>query len=379
MNRPLPFGIGTAEAPGEAMKDKGSATTIGTRLLGLTQRLRPVALATPVTASASPESVRIVSPVTGGHRAGAAEISAALPAPTRASAADLAEPPDAPSHESGKPEDHGEPAAPEGARPVRTRQEATVANPCAPVCYVYGIVPACTHLPEGLMGTGGGRVRLVRHGALAGVISEIPAAGALGSREDLLAHESVVASLAARTTMLPLRFSAVVTTADAVAKEMLEPYYDWFTGILAELEGRAEFSVSGTYVQDTVLREVLAEEPEVMRLRESLRGLPEDTGYYERVRLGELIVHALDAKREVDTEDLAQTLSQYAVAVAPRPPVNEDTAADAAFLVADDDRANFRKAVDELGYRWAGRIKLHVLGPLAPYDFVPSPPGGQYC
>jgi hypothetical protein len=359
------------------MKDKGSATTIGTRLLGLTQRLRPVAVACPVTAAASPESVRVVSPVpliTGGHRAGAAEISAAPPAPPRASAADLAQQPDAPSDES---EHHGETR--EGARPVTIRQEVTIANPCAPVCYVYGIVPAGTRLPRGLMGTGGGRVRLIRHGGLAGVVSEIPAAGALGSREDLLAHESVVASLAARTTMLPLRFSAVVTTADAVANEMLEPYYDWFTGILADLEGRAEFSVSGTYVQDTVLREVLAEEPEVMRLRESLRGMPEDTGYYERVRLGELIVHALDAKREVDTEDLVQTLAQYAVAVAPRPPVNEDTAADAAFLVADDDRANFRKAVDELGYRWAGRIKLRLLGPLAPYDFVPSPPGGQYC
>ncbi|MGH3375340.1 MAG: GvpL/GvpF family gas vesicle protein [Actinoallomurus sp.] len=247
-----------------------------------------------------------------------------------------------------------------------------------PVCYVYGIVPASTCLPAGLLGTGGGRVRLVRHGALAGVISELPPAGALGTRQDLLAHESVVASLAARTAMLPLRFSAVVTTADAVVEKMLVPYYDWFTGILADLSGRAEFSVSGTYVQDTVLREVLAEEPEVMRLRESLRGLPEDTGYYERVRLGELIVQALDAKREVDTADLVHTLSRHAVAVAPRPPVDEDTAADAAFLVGDDDRTGFRRAVDELGYRWAGRIRLRVLGPLAPYDFVPLPPGGPY-
>ncbi len=268
--------------------------------------------------------------------------------------------------------------ASEGARPVTTRQEEAEGTD-AHVCYVYGIVPAGTRLPAGLLGTGGGRVRLVRHGALAGVISEIPQTGALGTREDLLAHENVVASLSARTTMLPLRFSAVVTTAGAVTTDMLEPYYDWFTGILADLDGRAEFSVSGTYVQDTVLREVLAEEPEVMRLRESLRGLPEEAGYYERVRLGELIVHALDAKREVDTEDLVQTLSRHAVAVAPRPPVNEDTAADAAFLVSDDDRATFRRAVDELGYRWAGRIRLRVLGPRAPYDFVPTPPGGPWC
>jgi hypothetical protein len=362
------------------MRYTGSAGVIGTRLLGLTQRLRLVTAPYPIPAPASLEPMRVISPIpsAGAGRATIAEISAVPPAdgPTallggaeETGIEDLAD-----WHENtGAPY-----PASEGPRPVTTRQEAGVESPDARVCYVYGIVPARTDLPEGLLGTGGGKVRLVRHGDLAAVISEIPAAGALGSREDLLAHESVVASLSARTTMLPLRFSAVVTTADAVAGEILAPYYDWFTGILADLEGRAEFSVSGTYVQDTVLREVLAEEPEVMRLRESLRGLPEEAGYYERVRLGELIVHALDAKREVDTEDLVQTLSRHAVAVAPRPPVNEDTAADAAFLVSDEDRADFQRAVDELGYRWAGRIRLRVLGPLAPYDFVPSPPGGPW-
>jgi hypothetical protein len=255
-------------------------------------------------------------------------------------------------------------------------QQASVEVPEARVCYVYGIVPACTCLPEDLLGAGGGDVTLVRYGDLAGVISEIPPTGALGTREDLRAHENVVAALAERTTMLPLRFGAVVTTADAVSREMLEPYYDWFTDVLKELQGCAQFSVSGMYVQDAVLREVLAEEPEVMRLRESLRGLPEDAGYYDRVRLGELIVHAMDAKREVDTEDLVQTLSRYAVSVTPRQPLGDDTAADAAFLVADADRANFERAVDELSYRWAGRIRLRVCGPVAPYDFVPQPPGG---
>jgi hypothetical protein len=249
-----------------------------------------------------------------------------------------------------------------------------VEDESARVCYVYGIVSADARLPEGLTGTGGGEVSLVRHGDLAGVVSEMPTDDALGTREDLLAHEGVVAALAADHTIVPLRFGAVVTTADAVVDEMLGPYYDWFTAVLADLSGRIEFSVSGTYVQDTVLREVLEEEPEVMRLRESLRDLPEDAGYYDRVRLGELIVQALDAKRARDTEELVETLAPHAVAVAPREPVGEDTAADAAFLVVAEDRARFEQAVDELGHRWADRIRLRQLGPLAPYDFVPPPP-----
>jgi hypothetical protein len=242
----------------------------------------------------------------------------------------------------------------------------------ARACYVYGLVPADACLPEGLTGIGRGEVSLVRHRDLAGVVSEIASDAVLGTGEDLRAHDRVVASLAAQHAVLPMRFGAVVTTADAVVTEMLRPYHDWFTAVMADLTGRMEFTVTGTYVQDTVLREVLLEQPEAMRLRKTLDELPEDAGYSERVQLGELIVQALEAKRAVDTEALLHTLAPYAVAVATRESVDEEIAADVAFLIADEDRARFDQAVDELGRRWAGRIRLCQIGPLAPYHFVPE-------
>jgi hypothetical protein len=238
---------------------------------------------------------------------------------------------------------------------------------------VYGIVRAGARLPEGLKGTGGGEVFLVRHGDVAGVVSEIPPERALGNREDLFAHEGVVASLAAETTMLPLRFGAVVTTADALVEEMLVPYHDWFEAVLTDLTGCREFAVVGVYVEDAVLREVLEEEPEALQLRERVREMPEEAAYYDRIRLGELIVKALDDKRLADTDALVEALEPYAAAVAPREPAGEDTAADVAFLVTDRDRPRFEHAVNELGDHWAGRIRLRMVGPLAPYDFVPSP------
>jgi len=215
---------------------------------------------------------------------------------------------------------------------------------------------------------------MIRHRDVAGVISELPAEQVLGTREDLLAHEGVVASLAAETTILPLRFGAVVTTSDALVEEMLAPYHAWFAAVIADLTGRREFAIVGTYVEDTVLHEVLEEEPEASRLRERVRKVPEDAAYYDRIRLGELIVQALADKRAADTEALAQALEPYAVAVTMREPIGEDTAADVAFLVADEDRPRFEQATDDLGERWSGRIGLRMLGPLAPYDFVPSHP-----
>jgi hypothetical protein len=247
----------------------------------------------------------------------------------------------------------------------------------APACYVYGVVRADTRLPEDLTGIAGGGVSLVRHGDLAAAVSEISPMRALGTRDDLLAHEAVVEALANETTTLPLRFGAVVTTADALAEEMLGPHADWFLDVLDDLNDAREFAVSGVYVEDVVLREVLQEDPEAARLRERVRELPEDAAYYDRIRLGELIVKALEDKRQADTDELITALEPYATAVAQREPAGEDAAADAAFLVTHRRLPEFEQAVDRLGERWSGRVRLRMVGPLAPYDFVPTPPGEE--
>src|SRR5689334_19555425 len=62
------------------MRYKGSAGVLGARLLGLTQRLRPVPF--PAAAPASLEQLSVISPIPGAgtRRARIAEISATPPA-----------------------------------------------------------------------------------------------------------------------------------------------------------------------------------------------------------------------------------------------------------------------------------------------------------
>jgi hypothetical protein len=240
------------------------------------------------------------------------------------------------------------------------------------VCYLYAIVPADARLPEGLTGTRGGEVSLVRHEDLAVAVSMMRPDKALGTRDDLLAHNRVLSSLAEETTTLPLRFGAVVTTAEAAIEEMLAPNYEWFEDVMDDLAGRREFAVVGIYVEDVVIQEVLDEQPEASQLRERIRELPEDAAYYDRIRLGEIIVQALDGKRNVDTEALMEALTPYTVDAATRQAASEDTAVDAVFLVDDAAREDFEQTLDELGDRWAGRVRLRMLGPLPPYDFVPA-------
>jgi hypothetical protein len=133
-----------------------------------------------------------------------------------------------------------------------------------------------------------------------------------------------------------------------------------------------QYTVKGRYEQDVVLREVLEDDEELRALQEHVRTLPEDASYYDRVKLGELVVAAIEQKREADAAELYERLEALAVAVSAHPPVQPEDVIDAALLIDRADIDAFGEAVEALGEAWSGRIRFRLLGPLAPYDFVAS-------
>lgn len=236
--------------------------------------------------------------------------------------------------------------------------------------YIYGVVPADAVLPEGLRGLGpSGTVSLVADSKVAAVVGDVPLDRPLGTRDDLIAHESVVDAVAGATTILPMRFPAVIEES-GVVEELLGPNEEYFLRVLADLEGRVQYTVKGRYEQDVVLREVLEHDQELRALQERVRTLPEDASYYDRVKLGELVVAALEERREADAADLYDRLEALAVAVVAHPPAQPEDVIDAALLIDRADVEAFGEAVEALGDAWSGRIRFRLLGPLAPYDFV---------
>ncbi|MER7786741.1 GvpL/GvpF family gas vesicle protein [Streptomyces sp. NPDC097640] len=244
-----------------------------------------------------------------------------------------------------------------------------------PACYVYGVIPdegadqAVKDLPA--VGAPDSPVTFVRDRGLAAVVSEVPMDQPLGTPDDLRAHARVLDSLAASgLPVLPLRFGTVERDPRAVAEELLTEGHDDFTWALDRLRGSAQFTLRARYVQDEVLREVLDEHVEARRLREELEGLPEDAGYDLRIQLGQLVVEAVGAKREVDAREIEQRVAPFALAVATSEPESAEGVVNAAFLIEDKQRGAFEQAAEELARRWNGRVRLRLLGPLAPYDFV---------
>ena len=78
-----------------------------------------------------------------------------------------------------------------------------------------------------------------------------------------------------------------------------------------------------------------------------------------------------------DLQTLVGAVAPYAAAIAPRASSAVDGAVDAAFLVRRPQRSGFEQAAEDLARFWRNRIRLRLLGPLAPYDFAGTLPGGR--
>ncbi|WP_308818520.1 GvpL/GvpF family gas vesicle protein [Pseudonocardia alni] len=244
--------------------------------------------------------------------------------------------------------------------------------------YVYAVVAADIDLPEGLTPVGGGEeVAVIDHGRLAAVVSDVPRDAPLGSREDLLAHERTVNTLAGSTTVLPMRFGGVVDDDRAVVDELLAAHQEYFAWALEQLDGCRQFVLAGRYDSDRLVAGIVEADPEIQQLGEAVRGKDPDATYYERIRLGEAIAGHVERIRSDDADLAVERLGPFAVATSVKEPASEDGAVELALLVHRDRVGDFEQAVDALGDEWDERVRLRLIGPVAPYDFLPEPPEAE--
>jgi hypothetical protein len=237
-------------------------------------------------------------------------------------------------------------------------------------CYLYGIVAADVVVPADLKGLHDQAVSLVPYADVAAVTSLLDSEQTLAGREELMAHSRVLDALATLGPVIPVRFGSVLQDQDAVRTDLLEPGHDRYHAMLDDLAGQTQFVVRARYDEEQILTEVVAENPEIAQLRAATRDSPDDASYGDRVRLGELVARALEAKSADDGQTLLTELERHAAAVNIRESAGLDRLLDVALLVEDSRREEFEEAVEELAMAFAGRAHLKLIGPTAPYDFV---------
>jgi hypothetical protein len=237
--------------------------------------------------------------------------------------------------------------------------------------YVYGVVAASEDVEVTAPGVGRqqGTVRTVAHEGVAALVTDVPRDPVVAARE-LRAHWRVLEEAASRTTVLPVRFGTVLDGNRAVRDDFLAPNRERLGALLEELAGKVQLSVKAFYEEQRLLREVVDGSPAVARLRARVSTLPKAAGYYERIRLGELVAAEVERRRERDSALVLERLAPLAVATRSEPPATQDAAVNAAFLVNRSHVDEFSRAVGGLTAEVAERMRIRYVGPLPPYSFA---------
>ncbi|MFI7383630.1 GvpL/GvpF family gas vesicle protein [Streptomyces sp. NPDC049813] len=243
--------------------------------------------------------------------------------------------------------------------------------------YIYGIVSADHSAPpDGMEGIGEPprRTRLVRGGGLAAVVSDAPD-GLRPKRRDLLAHQNVLAQAGGDAAVLPMRFGSLAPDDDAVAA-VLDERAEHYRERLRALDGKVEYNVKAQHDEEAVLHRVMAENAEIRTVTEANRRAGGGS-HEEKLRLGEMVVAAVQAREAQDAVSLRRILEPAAEAVSSAP---ESTGwlANLSFLVDRKAAEHFLTAVETARGEHA-HVELRVNGPLPPYSFVepgPSEPVG---
>ncbi|AKJ09642.1 gas vesicle protein [Streptomyces incarnatus] len=238
--------------------------------------------------------------------------------------------------------------------------------------YVYGITNrAHPALPEGMTGVGEPPrpVRVLTAGELAAVVSDAPE-DLRPKRRDLLAHQNVLAESGAAGCILPMRFGSVADDDDAVT-QVLGERADHYLERLRELDGKVEYNIKATHVEDAVLHLVMAENPDMRELAEANRRAGGGS-YDDKIRLGEMVAAAVKAREAEDAAEVQRLLTPAAADVSVGP---ESTGwlVNVSFLVARDTAEDFLAVAERLREN-NPHLDLRVNGPLPPYSFVESGP-----
>jgi hypothetical protein len=229
---------------------------------------------------------------------------------------------------------------------------------------VHGVVAASSDGldPATLAETAGAEVDLVTGEGLVAVTSEIETDEAVPSRANLMAHARLLEALAEHATVAPMRFGVVVPDRSSLEAHLAERA-GAFHDVLERLEGHLELRLRGRYDEAEVLRELVAGDRRVARLRGS-------SSFDARMELGERVVNGIAARRDADRDHVLRRLGPHVADISVSEVAEPLDAFAVSLLVSRDGMGAFDEEIESLGAELSPTVQLELVGPVPPFSFA---------
>jgi hypothetical protein len=235
--------------------------------------------------------------------------------------------------------------------------------------YVYGVVAAADAAAVAVVGVDGCTVRTVCGDRLGALVSDLDAVS-LSAARAVRAHWRVLDRVAEQATVVPARFGTILEDDAAVRRDLLAANAEHLQRLLTSLTARVQLKVEGRYDEERLLRAIVEGSPGIAALRRRVLSRPEAAGYYDRIRLGETIVAAVERRRAADTGRARAVLAPLAEADRVEEARTPDAAFKLSFLVARERVDAFSAGVAALRDELGDAIAIRYVGPLPAYSFA---------
>ena len=237
--------------------------------------------------------------------------------------------------------------------------------------FVYGVTEASAAPLPPIEGVDSAPVTTLPHAGLAALCSPVQRTELRAA--DVRAHWRVLEHAFEHATVLPVRFGTVMESEDEVRTRLLDPNADRLAELLEAMAGLIQLNVKGRYDEQSLLREILRESPDLARLRERA----DRSGAMSlQVALGQQVEHDIERARARDTMTVRAALEGLAVSARDEP-VGHPDAFNIAFLVARNGMDEFGAGVARVREELGDRIDIRFVGPVPPFSFADADLGAE--
>ncbi len=237
--------------------------------------------------------------------------------------------------------------------------------------YIYCLIELGKKENFGPLGIGGKGDELytVFYKDIAALISDSPLTEYLPSREHYLAHEKAIERVINQFTVLPVRFGTVAKSEQEITG-MIEREYDRFCPLFRKFEGKNELGLKAFFKKENIYEIILERNDEIKNLKDRIAKMPAKESYHYKIKIGEMVVNALEEEKERCKEEILKTISPWVVEVKTNDNYGDKMVLNSAFLVDQENEEMLDQTIKSLDETWGEQIIFKYTGPFPPFNFI---------
>ncbi len=239
--------------------------------------------------------------------------------------------------------------------------------------YLYGIIRHSEPIEFGNIGIGSraDMVYGINYKDICAVVSNSAVMRYEARRVNLTAHQLALEEVMKRFSVLPIRFSTISGTYDQVKiVKILEKEYTKFSELLDKMDGKKELGLKVMAIEEPIYKYILEKNSDIRVLKEKLAKLDPDKAHYQLMKIGEMVEKALIKENSNFNDIIIDILTPLAEEVKMNDKYGERMILNAAFLIKNENEAEFDKAIFALDEQYGAMLSFKYVGTLPPYNFV---------